>query len=312
MSGGAPSPFSGRFGLATTLPRMSNDDTTGPRGLGLAFDPAREPSRPRDAATVLLVREGGAGVEVFCVVRHQKSSFLGGAVVFPGGKVDPADADPAWERRCSGLDPRALGFASSEGHARALAVAAGRETLEEAGVLPLAAPASAEVVAELRGALAAGRPLADLLDERSLTLDTGSFAPFARWITPEAEPRRFDARFYLVPVPADQQASNDGHETTAGFWATPRAVLERFERGEIQLAPPTTRCLELLQGAWSLDMALAVAREQSLEPVCPRFVPGDPPALVLPGDPAHEVPSRRVDGPTRFVLRDGRFVSEEP
>lgn len=293
---------------------MSQNDTSGPRGLGLAFDPGREPAVPRDAATVVLVREGEAGgpIELYSVVRHAKSGFLGGAVVFPGGKIDEADQAPVWAEGAEALDARAAAVASSPAFARALVVGAARETLEEAGVLPLSGAVPAETIAKMRASLVAGRVLFDVLAEHDAALDFRAFVPFARWVTPEAEPRRFDARFYLVRLPPGQEAANDGHETTAGFWASPDVVLDRFVSGQIQLAPPTTRCLELLRSARSFDDAVAIARAQSLQPICPRFVPGDPPLLSLPGDPTHEIAEKRVDGPTRFVLRDGKFLSEDP
>jgi 8-oxo-dGTP pyrophosphatase MutT (NUDIX family) len=285
---------------------------------GLSFDPSREVVAPRDAATVIVVRvlPGAAKtVEVFCVVRHAKSGFLGGAVVFPGGKVDDADGAEAWHMEgnsaiARGLPERSLEITEDARRARAIAVSAARETLEEAGVVPLASTIDKVAVAAMRAAIDAKRPLADVLAEHGAVLDLGALVPFARWITPEAESRRFDARFFVVELPAGQEATSDGHETTAGFWATPSAVLDRFMRGEVQLAPPTTRCLELLAPARSFEDVVAIAKRQSLAPVCPRFCPGDPPFLALPGDPAHEVHELRVEGPTRFVLRDGRFVSE--
>jgi hypothetical protein len=97
------------------------------------------------------------------------------------------------------------------------------------------------------------------------------------------------------------------------FWARPADVLARSARGDIFLAPPTTRTLELLADVPSVAAALALAAEQSLLPICPLFVPdARAPFLALPGDPQHPVRERRVAGPTRFVLRGARFVSEEP
>ncbi|MCU0681926.1 MAG: hypothetical protein MUF34_06655 [Polyangiaceae bacterium] len=137
--------------------------------------------------------------------------------------------------------------------------------------------------------------------------------PFARWVTPEAEPRRYDAFFFLLRLPEGQQGESDLGETTHGFWATPAEVLRRFVAGSLMLAPPTLRCLELLAAEASIEAAFALAERQTLLPVCPQFLPGaDPPALVLPGDPAHAIAERRVEGQTRFVLREGRFWSEEP
>src|SRR5262249_2792311 len=137
--------------------------------------------------------------------------------------------------------------------------------------------------------------------------------PWARWITPEAESRRFDARFFLLELPLGQVGRHDEHETTMSFWARPAGILDRAARGEIFLAPPTTRTLELLAGEADVASALVLAGGQSLRPICPSFVPdASAPFLALPGDPEHPVRERRVAGPTRFVLREGRFVSEEP
>jgi 8-oxo-dGTP pyrophosphatase MutT (NUDIX family) len=286
----------------------------------LNFDPNREPAAPRDAATVIVIRDGEAGVEAFCVLRHPRSSFLGGAVVFPGGKVDTADAADAWIdlELAAEPHPRSLAFASSSASARALAVAACRETLEEAGIVPVLG-ALTDVDA-LRAELAVPADLvvgggggpgvfAAALARRGLRLALGALVPFSRWVTPTAEARRFDARFYLLVLPPGQVGRHDDHETTMSFWGRPADVLDRSTRGEIFLAPPTTRTLELLAAAGSVRGALALAGEQPLLPICPTFVADDPPYLALPGDPSHEVQERRIDGSTRFVLQDGRFVS---
>jgi 8-oxo-dGTP pyrophosphatase MutT (NUDIX family) len=285
---------------------MSERSSASPPRLGLSFDATGPAAAPRDAATVILLRETTSGLEVFCVERSKGSRFLGGAVVFPGGKVDDDDAEvPSLSSRRM-EHPRD----TDAWRERAIAVAACRELVEEAGVVPTRAkPEKASLVA---ASVARGMPLADALAHAEVQLDLALLHPFARWITPEAEPRRFDARFFLLAMPAGQEAKHDGHETTTSFWAAPRDVLARFARGEIQLAPPTTRSLELLADVASIEAAFALARRQSSEPICPRFVPGDPPMLTLPGDPEHEVAERRVDGPTRFVLRDGRFVGEDP
>jgi 8-oxo-dGTP pyrophosphatase MutT (NUDIX family) len=282
----------------------------GDKPLGLELDPARPPATPRAAATVIVVREGPGAIEVFCVRRHQSSAFLGGAVVFPGGKVDAADASPAFGAISEELAPRSAEMAESPEEARALAVAAAREMLEEAEIVP--ADVDAAGAKALREELERTKDLAGALASRDLRLHLGALVPFARWVTPTAEPRRFDARFFLLPAPSGQLGQHDEHETTHSFWATPRDVLARFERGEIQLAPPTTRSLELLVDAKTVSDALAVAAAQDLRPICPRFVPSTPPMLTLPGDPEHDLEGRVVAGPTRFVLRDGRFVSEDP
>jgi len=282
----------------------------------LDLDPSRPAVTPRDASTVLVLRPSDStrSVEVFCVVRHPRSGFLSGAVVFPGGKVDATDGDTAWEPLTTLPAPRSEVFEAPNARARALAIAACRELLEEAAILPVVGDAiDDEAALSLRATVREGALLRNELARRSLVLDVARLVPFARWITPEAESRRFDARFYLLPLPPGQRGRHDAHETTTSFWATPQSVLERWMAGEIQMAPPTTRALELLSSVASIEEALALARAQSLLPICPVFVPDEnAPFLALPGDPAHPVAERRVDGSTRFVLRDGRFVSESP
>ena len=272
-------------------------------------DPPPE-TPPKDAATLVVVRDAPAGgVEVFCVER-QKVGFLGGAVVFPGGKLDPSDEDPAWALHANA--PRApWGDEASRG----LAVAACRETLEEAAILPLFGdPLPHAELLEWR-ARVAGREttLLALLASARRRLDLASLVPFARWITPAAEPRRYDTRFYLFVGSGGLTGAHDGHETTASFWSPPGEVLRRFDAGELQLVPPTHRTLEILATASTAAAAVVLAESACLEPVCPKLVETDGTvALVLPGDPAHPVAEVRSPGKSRFVLREGRFLPEDP
>ncbi len=284
-------------------------------------------SLPRDAATVMVVRQAGGapeggspGIEVFCVRRHAQSAFLGGVVVFPGGKLDGADADTDLQRRTNGAHPRAIAFAESPDHALALAICACRESLEEAELLPCLAPLTAAEVGALRRRLAgpaepsqeAGLPFPTLLRDHDLQLDTAALVPFARWITPTGERRRFDTRFFLTPLPGGQRGHHDEHETVSSVWASPAQLLAAHTAGDLFLAPPTIRTLTLLSTCANVEAATALCAAQSLQPVCPEFVPGDPPMLALPGDPNHSVPEQRVAGPTRFVVREGLFVAEAP
>lgn len=302
----------------------------------LDLDPNRETVRPRDAATVVVVRRSiervpiergpiergpgergrGApgqddGFEVLCVRRHDRSGFLGGAIVFPGGKVDLADADPAWAQASTGFAARA----PAEPAALAFAVAALRELLEEAGLAVVAGgEVSPGTVAELRASARepAAPGLAAALAARGLRLDTARLTTLSRWVTPEAEHRRFDTRFYVLVAPAGQDAEHDEHETTESFWAAPAAVLARWDAGEVMLAPPTSHTLTVLARARTVDEVLALARTHPLEAVCPHFtLDGADAVLALPGDPLH--PSSRAvfcgdADPTRFVLENGRFV----
>lgn len=276
------------------------------------------PATPRDAATVVVMRCSDHGLELFCVERHKRSGFMGGALVFPGGKVDPSDHHESWQRLATGLSERARLLAEKEVQARAFAVAVLREALEEAAILPVVGNSlDANQALGLRSALARGAvdgqpALASLLDERRLLLDTGRLEALGRWITPTAEPKRFDTRFYLLALPEGQSGLHDDHEMTKSFWATPRELLERWERGEVMLAPPTAWTIGLFYGLKDFDTAFAVARRQSLSPVEPNFTnDGSDVVLTLPGDPLHPVAVPAPDdpdAPTRFVLQNGRFV----
>jgi 8-oxo-dGTP pyrophosphatase MutT (NUDIX family) len=257
-------------------------------------------------------------IEVFCVER-QKTGFLGGAIVFPGGKVDPSDGDPAWTAHVTSPRTPRVPIAADADALRGLAIAACREALEEAAILPLVglAQAHAELL-EWRARVARrDEPLRAILAAHRRTLDLASLIPFARWITPVSEPRRFDTRFFLFVASQEVTGAHDDHETTASFWASPADVLRRFDAGELRLAPPTHRTLEVLAAARDARDAVAIAERACVEPICPqltihRDALGEATALALPGDPAHSVPIARVSGKSRFVLRGDRFHPEDP
>ena len=173
------------------------------------------PATPRDAATVMLLRPAGAGagVEVLMLRRVAAMKFAPGAYVFPGGSVDPADYEAAvgWH----GPDPGEFGarLGASAEMARALVCAAVRETFEEAGVLlagapdggPVADPSGPSWAADRAELVAGAVTLGELLSRRGLVVRADLLVPWARWITPEGEPRRFDARFFAAALPAGQR-----------------------------------------------------------------------------------------------------------
>lgn len=279
----------------------------------LRLDHSGPPVSPRPAATVVIVRETPDGVEIFCVERHRRSDFLGGAIVFPGGQVDAGDHDDAWSELSNGVSARCAAFGDEPRIARAFAVAALRETLEEAAIIPVLGHAVTSTDAlDMRRALESetDATFAGLLHQRGFVLDTVQLEPLARWITPVAEPKRFDTRFYLLALPTEQTGLHDERETTRSFWARPVEILARAERGDIFLAPPTSSTVELFVGLRTVAEARSVALARCLDAICPFFVQdGTELILALPGDPLH--PERRspIDSePTRFVLRDGRFV----
>jgi len=282
----------------------------------------REAVAPKDAATLVLVRATDDGVEVFCVERNKKSRFMGGAIVFPGGKLDGSDVLAEWTPLTT--PPRlpmrgTVPFTVNDAHFRSLAIAGARETLEEAAILHVSdGKVTQEELFDLRKQLTTlPDALRAFLSKRRLRLDLAALHPFARWITPEAESRRFDARFFVAIAPEGQTGFHDEHETMASFWASPSEVLRRFEAGEVQLMPPTHRTISMLADCESTAAVLAMADASNLDPICPRLVKhadraGETMALVLPGDPEHDVREQRVPGPSRYVLRGERWVSENP
>jgi len=252
------------------------------------------PAVPRDAATVVILRTAadGAGVETLMLRRTAAMKFAPGAYVFPGGSVDPADygAEVGWH----GPSPAEFGarLGASAEVARALVCAAVRETFEESGVLLAGGPGSSLAVPagpswdEDRAALAAGTlTLAELLSRRGLVVRADLLVPWARWVTPEGEPRRFDARFFAAALPGGQQAV--GHEAEAEHvaWLRPAAAIDAARAGEISLLPPTAATLSHLASAVAAGAGLGdiLATRRAIEPVCPRLVLEDGQAwLVIP------------------------------
>jgi 8-oxo-dGTP pyrophosphatase MutT (NUDIX family) len=277
----------------------------------LDIDPLREGVPPTPAATVILLRDAAAGLEVFLVQRQHRIQFMGGATVFPGGKLDPGDGAPEVLARVTGRTAEAAARALGEddaGLALALHVAALRETLEESGVLLGAATGDADA---LRARLhEKGAVLGPLLAEHGVTLDAGALVPLSRWVTPAVEKRRFDARFFLAAVAAGTRAAHDTHESIAGAWLRPDDALARHGRAEIDLPPPTLRTLELLAPFARAEDALADAAGRPPPLVRPVFrdLAGQW-VLALPGDPEHPEPAPVLAGPTRFSARDARWFS---
>lgn len=271
------------------------------------------------ASTVVLLRDAPSpptGFEVFMVQRHAQSGFVGGAYVFPGGRVDPEDAiDPA---RCAGLDDatanRRLGLASG---GLAHYVAAIRECFEEAGVLlaydrsgsllDFADPAVDEHFKRLRDRLNAGTiSIQAIAEQEDLRLATDRIAYWSHWITPEGEPRRFDTRFFVTHAPERQIAAHDDWELTNSTWITPVDAIERARRREWLIVFPTLMNLRALARQETADVAVAWAARQPLPlPVnLPRVYRG---RVVLPGDEGYEVAERDLSRFDRTFLERAFF-----
>jgi 8-oxo-dGTP pyrophosphatase MutT (NUDIX family) len=258
----------------------------------LAFqDGTKQPAEPRDAATVVLLRRGADGPEVYLLRRQVSMEFAGGMCVFPGGGVDPRDFDHtvAW----AGPTPQewAERLGVDEGRARALVCAAVRETFEESGVL-LAGPTPGTVVADTTGddweadreALVERRlSLAEFLNKRGLVLRADLLRPWAHWITPDVEHKRFDTRFFVAAMPPGQRTRDVGGEADEVAWLRPAGAIERARNGEILLMPPTFRTLTEMSQYADVDSVLACEREIVTFQPCAAEVDGEM-WLVIPDE----------------------------
>lgn len=233
-------------------------------------------SRPAlDAATVIVVRDGDDGLEVLVQERHVETDFVGGALVFPGGRVEETDRDLDEELWVGG-DPADVGarLGTDERGGLGLLVAAARESFEEAGLLFAVDADGDQVGPEVlddpqvegaRAALAARDDrgdLAALLRGKGLRLRLGDYHPFAWWVTPDGLHRRYDTRFFVARLPealADA-ARSDHVETTSARWLTPAACLAGGEDGRFTIIFPTRRVLgELAEHATVDDLLAAIA-----------------------------------------------------
>lgn len=181
------------------------------------WTPDSVPSVAAPAASVILLRDSQDGLETYLLHRHALMPFAASMVVFPGGRMDPVDAE-------SGLDP-----------IRACAV---RETAEETGVL----------------------------------LDEANLLPWAHWITPEFETRRYDTWFFVAAMPLDQQAVDMSGETDLAEWATPRKALAAVHSESLKMLPPTMSMLIELADLATVAEVINHATDRRIEPVLPRLV----------------------------------------
>ena len=231
------------------------------------------------AATVILFRDTGGGTEHLFVERAVTMAFAGGAVVFPGGRVDPNDRSLASR------------FGTIEPDDAAGRVAAIRETIEETGHILGFADAAAVPVERVRNGLLAGTPFSALLDAMGLTLDLGALVPFARWCPKLHQSRNFDTRFYIACAGHDQPDLRvDATENVRLFWQTAQGVLDAADRGEVQIIFPTRRNLERLAPLTNYNEAVAHATDYPpslIEPWIERGTDGD--RLCIPDDRGYPV-----------------------
>jgi 8-oxo-dGTP pyrophosphatase MutT (NUDIX family) len=226
----------------------------------------------RPAATIMLLRDGPQGIEVFMVVRHHAIAFAAGALVFPGGRVEEADHDLAIHNcpNPDGLDTEALAFR----------VAAIRETFEECGVL-LARPVGTDELIDAaslkrledqhRAALNAGSIGFDaVLGSEGLRPAPDLLVHFAHWITPANQPKRYDTHFFLAEAPKEHLAVHDGGEAVDSLWITPAQALADTEAGRFKLVFATAKNLEKLGRASTVKEAMENARAATVVTVQPK------------------------------------------
>ncbi|HLY57210.1 MAG TPA: NUDIX hydrolase [Stellaceae bacterium] len=242
-----------------------------------APDPSAAPVPPVPAATLLLLRDGTPGLEVLMMVRHDTANFAGGAMVFPGGKVEPADGVVAARHLAGG--------AAEEAGLLALKIAAIRETFEECGILLARKQGAATVLSPAERAPVApgGLDFAALLAAHRLEPAIDLLVPLANWITPVMSPKRFDTHFFVANVSSDQIAAGDGREAVEVVWTTPLAVMAEADAGRRLLLPPTYLNLKKLAGCATVEAAIALARSSAIVPVTPVLVRGESgPELHIP------------------------------
>jgi 8-oxo-dGTP pyrophosphatase MutT (NUDIX family) len=244
--------------------------------------PATTAARP--ASTILLLRDSAQGpddkgrgeIEVFMMVRHHEIEFSSGALVFPGGGVDAADRE---------VIARSELYAGGEGcdaDALSFRIAAIRETFEESGILLARPRGSGELVDAKRALEIAARhrvavaerktSFLDVLVESGMVLALDELVPYARWITPEAMPKRYDTWFFLAAAPPEQLGAHDGRESTDSLWLSPREAVAGGESGRFKLPFPTTRNLVKLGKQPNVVAAIEDARGKPVVTVMPELI----------------------------------------
>jgi 8-oxo-dGTP pyrophosphatase MutT (NUDIX family) len=294
---------------------------------------------PKKAATVIVLRnrEPG-GFDVFLLKRHEKSSFMGGNYVYPGGRVDRDDGSLEICSFSKGMTSeeaqKILGGTFSPEESFAHWVAAIRELFEEAGVLlaydqkgnlfQLRDRDEREKYLHYRKLLQEGKTnICEMAQKENLLLALNQLHYYAHWITPEAQSQRFDTRFFLTPYPSGQEASHDQKETTAGIWITPKKALEENLKGDVILSPPTLKTLEDLSRFKSIEDIFHSLKMEDIQPILPILTKiSNDPLIIFPWDREydlfkngetqtsinHGLPSRPGDNTTRLLMRENRWI----
>jgi 8-oxo-dGTP pyrophosphatase MutT (NUDIX family) len=273
---------------------------------------------PLDSASLILLRDSDQGMQVLLLKRHQASNVLGGAYVFPGGKLDLADQHPDLLAHLSQppakLQQRLAEPDLSAERAAGLFVAAIREAFEECRILLSQNGLDKPDLQALQDALAGGLNWSQAFRQLSLKLSTENLIPWSRWITPRQASvtnKRFDTRFFIARVPEDQTAEHDNHEATETLWITPREALIRYWDDQMTLAPP--QIMGLVHLARHPNTQSALAEAESRQPPVIEPEPFDQDGIrtiCYPGDPRHSVQKSAFPGPTRLIFKNKRFEPE--
>jgi 8-oxo-dGTP pyrophosphatase MutT (NUDIX family) len=237
----------------------------------------RVPVEPQPASTVMLIRDGERGIDVYLLRRHAQMAFAAGMYAFPGGRVDPRDddADIGW----AGPSPASWAdrMSCGESEARALVCAAVRETFEESGVL-LAGLGADDVVADTRGddwesdrAALVDRslPFTAFIARRGLVLRTDLLGYWAHWITPEFEPRRYDTRFFVARMPLGQLTRDVSGEADRAHWMATADAVAGIADGSMEMLPPTSVTIKQLASQERVADVLNAARDRAVNTVRP-------------------------------------------
>jgi 8-oxo-dGTP pyrophosphatase MutT (NUDIX family) len=294
---------------------------------------------PKKAATIILLRDKKPrGFEVFLLKRHEKSSFMGGNFVYPGGRVDREDGSLEICSFSKGMTfdeaQKILGGTISPEESIAHWIAGIRELFEEAGVLlaydqqgnlfQIRNQEEPEKFLRYREFLHSGRTtVCQMAQEENLLFALDQLHYYAHWITPEARSERFDTRFFLACHPEGQEANYDQRETIAELWITPQKALEGNLKGEVILSPPTLKTLEDLSRFESIDEVFSSLKTKDIRPILPVLTKVESGALlVFPWDPEYEIfqkreipspinhgrPSQPGDNTTRLLMKDDRWL----
>ena len=257
---------------------------------------------PQKATTIILLRERASGdFEVFLLKRHEKSSFMGGNYVYPGGRIDRDDHNLEICSNCKGVTPQearqVLGEIFSPEESLACWIAGIRELFEEAGILlaydrdgnpfTIIHQDEKEWALTHRELLHQGKmTLCQLTLKGQLLLALDQLHYYAHWITPEARTQRFDTYFFIARHPEGQEAIHDQKETTAGIWITPRDALQENLTGEVVLSPPTLKTLEDLSRFKTADEVFNSLKDRTIRPILPILTKiSSEPVIIFPMGP---------------------------